>query len=122
MRRTNGYYVDKTHYIPLIEAASFYLFCIRPRRAGKSFLLSMLQHYCDVNEADNFEALFGKTYIGQNPTQDRNSYLVLFFNFAMISSLPEQLQSSFEENINNEIDDFLTRFTIAIYRKLPGAF
>lgn len=82
----------------------------------------MLQHYCDVNEADNFEALFGKTYIGQNPTQDRNSYLVLFFNFAMISSLPEQLQSSFEENINNEIDDFLTRFTIAIYRKLPGAF
>jgi len=32
MQRENGYYIDKTHYIPQIEAAPFYLFCLRPRR------------------------------------------------------------------------------------------
>ena len=110
LQRANGYYVDKTHYIPLIEAAPFYLFCIRPRRMGKSLWLSLLQHYYDVNQAESFDELFGETYIGQNPTPDRNSYMVLFLNFAMVSSLPDQVQSSFAANINNEIDDFLTRY------------
>jgi len=110
MRRENGYYVDKTHYIPQIEAAPFYLFCIRPRRSGKSLLLSVLQHYYDINQAENFDFLFGETYIGQNPTSARNSYLILFFNFSMVNSAPAYVQSSFENNINNEIDDFLTRY------------
>ncbi len=44
IRQDNAYYVDKTHYIPLIEAAPYYLFCIRPRRFGKSLWLSVLQH------------------------------------------------------------------------------
>jgi len=111
MREENGYYVDKTHYIPQIEAAPFYLFCIRPRRSGKSLLLSLLQHYYDVNQADNFDFLFGDTYIGQNPTPDRNRYLVLFLNFAMVDPQPDEVQLSFRENINNEIDDFLFRYT-----------
>jgi hypothetical protein len=33
LRRDNGYYVDKTHFIPAVEAAPYYLFlCRRPRR------------------------------------------------------------------------------------------
>jgi len=59
MRQLNGYYVDKTHYIPQIEDAPLYLFCLRPRRSGKSLLLSVLQHYYDINQAENFELLFG---------------------------------------------------------------
>ncbi|MEZ4725519.1 MAG: AAA family ATPase [Caldilineaceae bacterium] len=55
LRRENAYYVDKTHYIPRIEAAPFYLFCIRPRRFGKSLWLSVLQHYYDVNQAETFD-------------------------------------------------------------------
>lgn len=60
LRRENAYYVDKTHYIPRIEAAPFYLFCIRPRRFGKSLWLSLLQHYYDVNQAENFDFLLVK--------------------------------------------------------------
>lgn len=39
IRTDQAYYVDKTHFIPLIEAAPYYLFCIRPRRFGKTLWL-----------------------------------------------------------------------------------
>jgi len=110
IRTENAYYVDKTHFIPLIEAAPFYLFCIRPRRIGKSLWLSVLQHYYDVNRADEFDLLFGDTYIGQQPTQNRNSYLILFFNFAMVNPNIDKLEASFESNCIDEINDFLSRY------------
>jgi hypothetical protein len=110
LRRENAYYVDKTHYIPRIEAAPFYLFCIRPRRFGKSLWLSVLQHYYDVNQTDNFAFLFGETYIGQNPTPDRNSYLILFFNFALVNPALSKVEASFESTGSNEIDSFLRRY------------
>ncbi|MEZ4663873.1 MAG: AAA family ATPase [Caldilineaceae bacterium] len=110
LRRENAYYVDKTHYIPKIEAAPFYLFCIRPRRFGKSLWLSVLQHYYDVNQADNFDLLFGETYIGRQPTPDRNSYLILFFNFALVNPAIDKVEASFESNGTNEIDSFLRRY------------
>lgn len=110
LRRENCYYVDKTHYIPRIEAAPFYLFCIRPRRFGKSLWLSVLQHYYDVNQADNFALLFGDTYIGQQPTPDCNSYLILFFNFALVNPAIDKVETSFESTGTNEIDSFLRRY------------
>ena len=110
MRRENAYYVDKTHYIPEIEAAPFYLFCIRPRRFGKSLWLSVLQHYYDVNQADNFEFLFGDLYIGQNPTPDRNSYLIIFFNFSLVNPDIRKVEESFESNGSEEIGSFLRRY------------
>jgi hypothetical protein len=110
LRREKCYYVDKTHYIPRIEAAPFYLFCIRPRRFGKSLWLSVLQHYYDVNQADNFDFLFGETYIGQQPTPDRNSYLILFFNFALVNPAIDEVAASFESTGTNEINDFLQRY------------
>lgn len=110
LRRENAYYVDKTHYVPKIEAAPFYLFCIRPRRFGKSLWLSVLQHYYDVNQADNFDFLFGETYIGRQPTPDRNSYLILFLNFALINPAIDKVEASFESNGTNEIDSFLRRY------------
>ncbi|MEZ4866871.1 MAG: AAA family ATPase [Caldilineaceae bacterium] len=110
LRRESCYYVDKTHYIPRIEAAPFYLFCIRPRRFGKTLWLSVLQHYYDVNQTDNFDFLFGETYIGQQPTPDRNSYLILFFNFALVNPAIDKVEASFESTGTNEINDFLERY------------
>ena len=43
VRLSNFYYVDKTRFIPEIEAANEYFFFIRPRRFGKSLMLSTLQ-------------------------------------------------------------------------------
>ncbi|MBN2917697.1 MAG: AAA family ATPase [Prevotella sp.] len=78
------YYVDKTPFIEDIEEANKYFFYIRPRRFGKTLTLSMLENYYDVNKKDAFEDIFGKLYIGQNPTPERNQYLVLHLNFAQI--------------------------------------
>ena len=84
IRREDYYYVDKTRFIPLIEAADRFFFFIRPRRFGKSLTLNILQHYYDVRTRDQFDALFGGLYIGQHPTPSRNTYLVLYLNFSGI--------------------------------------
>ena len=84
IRLDNYYYVDKTSFIPLIEQSDRFFFFIRPRRFGKSLTLNMLQHYYDVRTKDKFDALFGDLYIGKHPTENRNSYLVLYLNFSGI--------------------------------------
>ena len=111
MQTDNAYYVDKTHFIPTIEAAPYYLFFIRPRRFGKSLWMSVLQHYYDVNTKDDFETLFGDTYIGQNPTAERNSYLVLSLNFAMVNPDQAYLHDSFETHGKILISGFLERYS-----------
>ena len=70
---------------PEIEAANKYFFFIRPRRFGKSLLMNMLRQYYDVRKADRFQRLFGDLWIGQHPTAEHNTYLVLHLNFAMFS-------------------------------------
>jgi hypothetical protein len=43
---TQGYfYVDRTSYIRLIEETGDQLLLLRPRRFGKSMLLSMVENY-----------------------------------------------------------------------------
>lgn len=84
IRLDNYYYVDKTSFIPLIEQSDRFFFFIRPRRFGKSLTLNMLQHYYDVRTKDLFDDLFGDLHIGKHPTEDRNSYLVLYLNFSGI--------------------------------------
>lgn len=110
MRRDNAYFVDKTHFIPVVENAPYYLFFIRPRRFGKSLWLSVLQHYYDVNLKDQFETLFRDTYIGNNPTDERNSYLILFLNFSTINPDSGYVQSSFEDTGRAAVENFLRRY------------
>ena len=78
------YYVDKTPFIEEIEDSNMYFFYIRPRRFGKSLTLSMLENYYDINKKDKFDEIFGKLYIGENPTPEHNSYLIIHPNFAII--------------------------------------
>ena len=66
------FYQDRTDRIPMLEEAGRQLIFIRPRRFGKSLLLSMLEHYYDVNQAARFDALFGHLAIGRHPTPQRN--------------------------------------------------
>ena len=110
MREEDAYYVDKTHFIPLLEESPFYLFCIRPRRIGKSLWLSTLQHYYDINLADDFASLFADTYIGAHPTDDRNGYLTMFFNFSLVNPDMRYVHESFEDNGRSIVEDFLDRY------------
>ena len=77
------FYVDRTDRIPLLEEAGKQLLFLRPRRFGKSLLLSMLEHYYDLNRADQFDALFGHLAIGRNPTPLHNQYFVMKWDFSL---------------------------------------
>ena len=86
IREEDCYFVDKTPFIEDIEDANKYFFYIRPRRFGKSLTISMLENYYDVNKKNKFESLFGDLYIGQNPTPEHNTYLIIHLNFSMIGA------------------------------------
>ena len=95
------YYVDRTAFIVEHEKLGNrnQLF-VRPRRFGKSLWISTLHHYYDVRFKDEFDKLFGKYYIGQNPTPNRNNYLVLRFQFSGIDvSTDEKAYTGFLNNV-----------------------
>ena len=106
---TEGYfYCDKTDKIPLIENAKSQLF-IRPRRFGKSLVLSMLENYYDVAKKDEFEAIFGGLKIGKNPTKLRNSYFILKFDFSCVdpTGSSEEVKTALFNHINDCIKEFI---------------
>ena len=110
VRLSNYYYVDKTRFIPEIEAANHYFFFIRPRRFGKSLLMNMLRQYYDVRKASLFDRLFGDLWIGQHPTESHNQYLVLYLNFSMIGGGLDKYEESMNTYCMIMMDDFCHRY------------
>jgi len=109
----NGYYVDKTHFIEKLESiGADYLLFLRPRRFGKSLFISTLEHYYDINRAGQFDELFGKLYIGKNPTPLKNSFPILKFNFSGVISqgTVEEIEHSFNLGILSDIRLFYARY------------
>ncbi|MBP7563227.1 MAG: AAA family ATPase, partial [Candidatus Cloacimonetes bacterium] len=105
----NEYYVDKTMFIPEIEKTKF-VFLIRPRRFGKSLLLSTLQAYYDIKYKDKFEEMYRDTWILNNPTEERAKYLTLYFNFSAILKDKDKVQYDFNRYCNLEIDTFMDKY------------
>ena len=95
IRLENRLYVDKTRFVHALEEER-YTFFIRPRRFGKSCWVSLLDNYYERNRADDFEAVFGGTDLGQQPTEDRHRYVVLRFNFSAFDDTLETLRERFE--------------------------
>ena len=110
VKREGKYMVDKTMYLERMERAGNFLFLIRPRRFGKSMFLSMMESYYDIEAKDNFDLLFGDTYVGSHPTAERNEYQVLRLDF----SKPGGNKDTIEENVNGYLDlmygDFVSRY------------
>ena len=106
VRERDCYFVDKTHLIPEFEKANAFFFFIRPRRFGKSLTLSMLKYYYDINRADQFEKLFGGLYIGGNPTEERNSYLIIDLDFSIIDGTLGNYKGSMDAHCNTEFNIF----------------
>ena len=96
MRDRGFYYVDKTDYIPRLEAYKAPVF-LRPRRFGKSLLVSTLAHYYDRTLAHRFEDLFGGTYIGSHPTPEHNRYMIIRYDFSamVMADNMERLEQNF---------------------------
>ena len=98
MRDRGFYYVDKTDYIPRLEAYKAPVF-LRPRRFGKSLLVSTLAHYYDRTLAHRFEDLFGGTYIGSHPTPEHNRFMIIRYDFSamVMADNMEGLEQNFND-------------------------
>ena len=113
----NYYYVDKTKYIEKLESlAEKRIMFLRPRKFGKTLFTSVLENYYDVNKKDKFEELFGETYIGKNPTEMKNSYYILRFNFSGINTKDEETtMDGFKGKVTASIQDFINNYNLDFY-------
>ena len=101
-------YVDKTRFLRRLEQER-YAFLIRPRRFGKSLWVSLLENYYDRWWGHEFEATFAGTDIGRHPTEERHRYVVLRFDFSMVSDKLETLEQRFESHCHTELRGTLRR-------------
>ena len=113
------HYVDRTDHIPLLEEAGDQLLFLRPRRFGKSLLLSMLENYYDLNKSDRFEQLFGKLAIGKNPTAEHNRYCVLKWDFSGVS--PQGDGEEIKRNLYRYLNLRISAFSNYYRETLPDA-
>ena len=108
--RDNLYYVDKTMYIPILEEQPNYLMFIRPRRFGKSLLLSMLKTYYDKAKKDQFEEIFGSLWIGKHPTPLMGRYQVMHLDFSQIGGNIDELEKKFDEYLCYRLNAFVRKY------------
>jgi len=120
LREKNYLYVDKTSYIDILDRYAPYQFFIRPRRFGKSLFISMLDNYYDINKRDKFEKLFGDLYIGKNPTEERNNFLVWKISFAGVDAGKgeEGLVKSFNEKVILSVEKFVSYYSNLLEDKI----
>ena len=109
IRKSNAWFVDRTAKLRDLEATRYAVF-LRPRRFGKSLLLSILEAYYDVAYADRFEQLFGGTDIGADPTEERGKYLVLKFDFSAVKKDVSKVQEDFDYKASLRCDTFARRY------------
>lgn len=108
----NQYYIDRTDRIPLLEEAGYNLLFLRPRRFGKSMLVSMLENYYDIAKADEFAPLFGRLAIGRDPTPLHNQYLVLSWDFSFVKTYGsvEEIDDALHQYLNERFRNFGLRY------------
>jgi len=114
--RGNYFYVDRTHHIRFIEEAGNQILFLRPRRFGKSLLLSMLENYYDVAKASEFEQLFGDLAIGKNPTLIHNQYFVMKWDFSNVS--PEGDADDIGQTLYKYVNNCIKEFALYYQDKL----
>ncbi len=111
------YYVDKTMYIEKLEnLPETSIMFLRPRKFGKTLFTSVIENYYDKNKTDKFDKLYGNTYIGKNPTKNKNSYCILRFNFSGIDTETEvSTIRGFKNEVASSIEVFIHRYNLDFY-------
>ena len=115
LRRGGFVFVDKTGFLPALESAEkgrHYLVFLRPRRMGKTLIVSMLEHYYDLLAAPSFDELFGGLAIASAPTAEKGRYAVLRLEMTGLPTTGgvEELRTAFHHRLHNKIIDFLYRY------------
>lgn len=114
---TEGYYyVDKTRHIETLENLSTkYNIIFRPRRFGKTLLWDTIRCYYDIAEKNNFDMLFGNTYIGKHKTKLANSYYMLHLNLSWLDTRDsERLETAFGRSVVTRIKSFVGKYGLNI--------
>jgi hypothetical protein len=108
----NYVYIDRSDRIRLIENVGDTLLLLRPRRFGKSLLLSLLENYYDLAKASQFNRLFGQIAIGQNPTPKHNQYLILKWNFSLVDAQGDiaDIKIALHDHLNEGLNAFRKRY------------
>ena len=111
------YYVDKTMYIEKLEnLPETSIIFLRPRKFGKTLFTSVIENYYDKNKTEKFDKLYGNTYIGKNPTKNKNSYCILRFNFSGIDTETEvSTIRGFKNEVASSIEVFIHRYNLDFY-------
>ena len=110
IRLENYYYVDKTKYIPKIELASSYLFFCRPRRFGKSLMLSVIESYYDCKQQEEWDALFGGLWIHEHPTDWRGKYQVMKLDFSKVTGTLDELKGNLDKYFDIHLNQFAEKY------------
>ena len=113
------FYCDRTDHIARIEERGYFLLFLRPRRFGKSLLLSMLENYYDVARKERFEEIFGHLLIGRNPTPLHNQYFILKWDFSCVD--PSGSAEDIKRALNNHVNACIRSFSATYQDYLEGA-
>jgi hypothetical protein len=88
IRKRGSFYVDKTPFLPMLESDELgakNIIFMRPRRFGKSSLLSMMEHYYDIHLSYQYDELFQGLWIHEHPTPEKSKHMVLHLDFSQMS-------------------------------------
>ena len=117
LRFENYIYVDKTKYIEKLENYKKAIY-VRPRRFGKSLFTSMISYYYDIKERENFENLYKGLYIYDNPTENKNNYYILKFNFSGMNISENKSETEIADFFNKKVysscQDFIDKYGLNI--------
>jgi len=120
LRRDRYFYADKTPFLPQlerVEAGYRYLIFLRPRRMGKSLLVSMLEHYYDLAHEGRFGELFGGLWIHEHPTPERNRYLVLSLDFSAVTT--DRGTDAMYESFGHAVKDAVRSLVMRHAERIP---
>ncbi|MCF8015466.1 MAG: ATP-binding protein, partial [Chromatiaceae bacterium] len=118
LRREGYWYQDRSDRIAQLETAGRQLIFLRPRRFGKSLLLSMLEHYYDLKRADEFDALFGELAIGQTPTPLHNQFYIMKWDFSLVPAHGEVAE--IEQAVHDHLNDCVKALSAHYQGQLPS--
>ena len=112
IRQNGDFYVDKTPFLAKLERSELAnAVFLRPRRMGKSSLISMMAHYYDLAREDQFDKLFGGLWVHEHPTPEKNAHVVLHLNFGAVRGTDEpSVIHAFTETVRNVVRGTLRRY------------
>ena len=110
IRLENYYYVDKTEWIPKFEQVSSFLFFCRPRRFGKTLMLSVLESYYDCKQMGDWDRLFSGLWIHEHPTVNRGGFQVMRLDFSRVGGNLDDLKENLDLYMDITLNSFASKY------------